>query len=102
VTALALIVAVLSAPTIGLASRAPDGYETAVASANVAGSPLGHLESAQHAGQFNATAQAWQDSLVGLFPGSYTARALLSTLVAAAAASGLALACTRRRKSLIA
>jgi cobalt/nickel transport system permease protein len=102
VTALAIVVALLSSPTFGLASGAPDGYESAVAVAKAGGSPLGHLESAEKAGQFNAAVQSWQDNIVARLPSSHTTRTLFSTLVVSAAAGGLALACSRRRGSLIA
>ena len=94
---LSLLIALLSAPALGVASAAPDGYETAVANAKQAGHALGELGSVANAGTINATVQAWQDRLVNLFPGPKMARDLTSTLIAGAVAWGLALACSRRR-----
>jgi cobalt/nickel transport system permease protein len=86
----AIMIAILSAPQFGLASGAPDGYETAVARAHEAGSPLGNLESASQAGKLNAKVQAWQDRLVAQMPTSEPLRGAIGTLVAGAIAFGLA------------
>jgi len=96
-TAMALVVAVLSAPAFGLASGAPDGYETAVANAKAVGSSLGHLESAEKTGPINAAVESWQTSLVAELPGSQAARGLCGTIIAGAASGVLALTCLRRR-----
>ncbi|HKD35393.1 MAG TPA: energy-coupling factor ABC transporter permease [Pirellulales bacterium] len=95
IAAVAIAIAVLSAPQFGLASSAPDGYETAVAKAQDAGSPLGNLQSAATAGELNARVQAWQNGLVAAFPSSETVRGLLGTLSAGALAIGLAVACRK-------
>jgi cobalt/nickel transport system permease protein len=97
IAALAIAIAVLSAPQFGLASSAPDGYETAVARAHDAGSPLEQLESAAAAGQLNARVQSLQDKLVAYLPASQIARGILGTLAAGAIAFGLAAACWLRK-----
>jgi cobalt/nickel transport system permease protein len=94
----AIVIAVLSGSQFGLASSAPDGYETAVERAQEAGSPLGQLNSAAMTGELNAKVQAWQDRLVAAIPASETMRAPISTIVAGALACGLAAGCCRRQR----
>jgi cobalt/nickel transport system permease protein len=98
----AIAIAVLSAPQFGWASTAPDGYETAVARAHDAGSPLGQLESAVAAGEFNGKVQGWQDKLNAELPASETARAAFGALAAGAIGLGLSVACARRREFVVA
>lgn len=98
IAATALAIAVLSAPQFGLASSAPDGYETAVAATKSAGSPLGHLESAEQAGRLNVIVEGWQQDLVSRLPGSATAQAIFSTLAAGAIGGALTVCCSQRRK----
>jgi cobalt/nickel transport system permease protein len=96
ITGTAIMIAVLSAPQFGLASGAPDGYETAVARAHEAGSPLGRLESATQAGDLNATVQTWQDRLVAQMPASESVRGAIGALIAGATAFGLGALIGRR------
>jgi cobalt/nickel transport system permease protein len=86
----AIMIAVLSGPQFGLASGAPDGYESAVSQAQQAGSPLGHLQSVAQAGEFNAKVQAWQNRLVAQMPTSEPIRGAIGTFIAGAIAFGLA------------
>jgi cobalt/nickel transport system permease protein len=98
IAATALAIAVLSAPQFGLASSAPDGYETAVAAAKSAGSPLGHLDSTEQAGRLNVIVEGWQQDLVSRLPGSAAVQAIFCTLAAGAIGGALAVCCSQRRK----
>jgi cobalt/nickel transport system permease protein len=98
IAALAIAIAMLSAPQFGLASSAPDGYETAVARAHDAGSPLGQLGSATAGGELNARVQAWQDNLVAALPASEIARGIFGTIAAGVISFGLAVAGARNRE----
>ena len=90
---MALIIAVLSVPSFGFASTAPDGYERSVANAQASGLPIGTLASAEKAGPINAAVQQWQTSLNQRFPGSELVKATTSTLAFGLLAFGLAVCC---------
>jgi cobalt/nickel transport system permease protein len=93
--ALSVVVALMSLPALGLASTAPDGYESAVAAARQAGQPLGRLESADAAGNVNARIEAWQKDVVSRFPGPLAARVAVTTLIAGVMAWGVARSCSK-------
>ena len=100
VATLSLVVALLSLSSLGLASTAPDGYESAVAAAKQAGQPLGRLESADEAGGLNARLETWQKNIVSRIPGPEPARVALTTLLAGMMAWGVALSCSGGKRQI--
>jgi cobalt/nickel transport system permease protein len=81
VAAASLVIAVLSLPAFGLASRLPDGYEAALAAVAGAGRALGHVEVLGSSG-LGATVQSWQQSIVSLWSGPDALVVLTGTLLA--------------------
>ncbi len=60
--AVSLVVALLSLPTVGLASAEPDGYESALVQVTSAGGALGRIESDRELKGLAAMAESWQQN----------------------------------------
>ena len=91
-----LALAVLSLPTFGLASSAPDGYEASISALRESGLALGSLDSAQRLAGLSATVQHWQTSLVAAIALPEIWLALTATVIAGMLAWGGATACARK------
>jgi len=87
-TALALALAVLSAPALGLASDKPDGYQAAVASASP-NTTLAGLDSANGLSGINLRVEQFQLGVVNFFHGPEALVGALATLAAGLAIAGI-------------
>jgi hypothetical protein len=97
-----LAVALVSLPSLGLASATPDAYEAALAAVAQAGHALGGIEAPERLSGLAATVAAWQDATTS---GAQSHDILFAVLGAAAAGAGAglcALACGRRPAGLAA
>jgi hypothetical protein len=93
--AASVAIALLSAPALGLASSAPDGYQAALGALRDSGAALGSVEAIAASSGIASTLEAWQQSLAAPFDVLGSGLFVLATVLAGVMAWGCAYSCSR-------